>query len=94
MNPPAIDATEKVSNPKIIVLGNIGYNGKVQIKVTDNGPGIPAEIIDNIFVPFFSTKKTGSGIGLSLSKQIMLLHGGKIQIQSSENTGTAVSLIF
>lgn len=90
----AIDATEKVSNPKIIVSANIGYNGKAQIKVTDNGTGIPAEIIDSIFVPFFSTKKTGSGIGLSLSKQIMLLHGGKIQIQSSENTGTVVSLIF
>ena len=90
----AIDATEKVSNPKVNVSANIGHNGKVQISVVDNGTGIPAEIMDNIFVPFFSTKKTGSGIGLSLCKQIMLLHGGKIQIQSAENTGTAVSLIF
>lgn len=90
----AIDATQIASNPKVVVSANIGHNGKVQIKVTDNGTGIPAEIIDSIFVPFFSTKKTGSGIGLSLSKQIMLLHGGKIQIQSSENTGTVVSLGF
>lgn len=90
----ALDATDKVSNPKINVSANIGHNGKTQIRITDNGTGIPLEIMDSIFVPFFSTKKTGSGIGLSLSKQIMLLHGGKIQIQSSENTGTMVSLIF
>ena len=90
----AIDATQTVSNRKIIVSANIGHNGKAQIRVTDNGTGIPSEVMDNIFVPFFSTKKTGSGIGLSLCKQIMLLHSGKIQIQSDENNGTAVSLIF
>lgn len=90
----ALDATDKVQNPKVNVSANIGHNGKTQIKVIDNGTGIPIEIMDSIFVPFFSTKKTGSGIGLSLSKQIMLLHGGKIQIKSSENTGTEVSLIF
>ena len=90
----ALDATEKVLNPKVIVSANIGHNGKAQLTVKDNGTGIPEEIIDSIFVPFFSTKKTGSGIGLSLCKQIMLLHGGKIQIKSNENSGTVVSLIF
>ncbi len=90
----ALDATDKVSNAKVSISANIGHNGRTQIRVTDNGTGIPAEIMDSIFVPFFSTKKTGSGIGLSLSKQIMLLHSGKIQIQSNEHSGTSVSLIF
>lgn len=90
----AIDATEKLSAPKIVVAANISHKGTGQITVTDNGGGIPEEILDSIFIPFFSTKKTGSGIGLSLCKQIMLLHGGKIQIHSSENEGTTVSLLF
>lgn len=64
------------------------------ILVIDNGPGIPPEIKDRIFVPFFTTKKQGSGIGLSLSRQIMTLHGGKIQIDSLQEKGTQVSLIF
>ncbi|TXD83176.1 HAMP domain-containing histidine kinase [Subsaximicrobium wynnwilliamsii] len=90
----AFDATESVVKPQITVSAAIGYKGAAQIKVSDNGKGIPAEIMDSIFVPFFSTKKTGSGIGLSLCKQIMLLHGGKIQLQSIEHEGTVVSLLF
>lgn len=90
----AIDATEKVTNPQVLISANISHKGTGQIKVMDNGSGIPAEIMDSIFVPFFSTKKTGSGIGLSLCKQIMLLHGGKIQLISSETKGTTVSLLF
>ena len=66
----------------------------ILIKIIDNGKGIPAEILDTIFVPFFSTKKTGSGIGLSISKQIMMLHNGRIQVMSEEGKGTVVSLIF
>lgn len=90
----AIDATETASNPQIVVSADISHRGSGQIKITDNGIGIPNEIMDSVFVPFFSTKKSGSGIGLSLCKQIMLLHGGKIQLQSSETKGTAVSLQF
>ncbi|MDN3725345.1 ATP-binding protein [Aequorivita sp. SDUM287046] len=90
----AMDATSKVPNPKIVISTNVDSKGNVEIRVTDNGCGIPSEIMDRIFIPFFSTKKTGSGIGLSLSKQIMLLHGGKIQIQSNVGTGTMVLLIF
>ncbi len=56
------------------------------IRVSDNGPGIPADLLDQIFVPFFTTKKTGTGIGLSLSKQIMHLHGGSLSVESQENT--------
>jgi signal transduction histidine kinase len=59
------------------------------IKIADNGNGMPPELIDKIFVPFFSTKKNGSGIGLSLCKQIMMLHRGNIQVQSVKERGTA-----
>lgn len=90
----AIDATNAVDQPQVFVSADLTHKGTGQIKVVDNGSGIPAEIMDSIFVPFFSTKKSGSGIGLSLCKQIMLLHGGKIQLQSLEDEGTTVSLLF
>ena len=90
----SVEACEGKVDSKIIVAANKNNKGKTIIKVTDNGSGIPPEIMDQIFVPFFTTKKSGSGIGLSLSKQIMLLHNGRIQINSVEGKGTAVSLIF
>ncbi|MAW96913.1 MULTISPECIES: HAMP domain-containing sensor histidine kinase [unclassified Leeuwenhoekiella] len=90
----AIDATQQVKNAKIVVTASQNSKGKVQIKVRDNGSGIPEEIRESIFIPFFSTKKTGSGIGLSLSKQIMTLHKGKIQLQSDADNGTEFTLQF
>ena len=89
----ARDACEGIENPTILVSAEKFREG-VQIKVKDNGMGIQEEILDTIFVPFYSTKKTGSGIGLSLSKQIMMLHNGRIQVQSQEGKGTVMSLIF
>ena len=71
---------------QIKFLAGIDEKGKKIVKVWDNGPGIPKEHIDEIFVPFFTTKNTGTGIGLSLSKQIMRLHGGSIRAASKENT--------
>ncbi len=88
----AIDACKNKADAKIVIAAESGVN--TIIKVQDNGSGIPDEIIENIFVPFFTTKKNGSGIGLSLCKQIMLLHKGKVQLYSKENKGTVVSLIF
>lgn len=90
----AIDATENVADPKITVFAGLNHKGFEQIRITDNGAGIPAEIADSIFVPFFSTKKTGSGIGLSLCKQIMTLHEGIIQLNSEGGVGTEVVLTF
>ncbi|WP_299758189.1 ATP-binding protein [uncultured Pontibacter sp.] len=55
---------------------------KLRIDVTDNGPGIPNDVLDKIFIPFYTTKKQGSGIGLSLSKQIVRQHGGSIRVHS------------
>lgn len=90
----AKDACLNVAQPKIIVQASQNQNRNVVIKVYDNGLGIPKEIMENIFVPFFTSKSTGSGIGLSLCKQIMLLHKGKIMVNSKENEGTVFSLIF
>ena len=89
----AKDACDGQKDPKIVVSTEKHSNNTI-IKVTDNGQGIPDDILDTIFVPFFSTKKTGSGIGLSLSKQIMILHNGRIHVQSEKGKGTTVNLIF
>ena len=67
---------------------------RVVLKVADNGIGMPEEVLDKIFIPFFSTKKSGSGIGLSLCKQIMMLHKGNIQVHSVEGQGTNFLLQF
>ena len=90
----ARDALQNIENPEIYVTAKATTDGYTVIKVIDNGNGIPQEIQETIFVPFFTTKKNGSGIGLSLCKQIMMLHKGKIQIHSEENKGTAISLLF
>ena len=90
----AIDATEQAKNAKVKVSASLNLKGQVIIQVEDNGNGIPDEILDRIFVPFFTTKKNGSGVGLSLSKQIMLLHKGKIKINSAVGKGTTVVLVF
>jgi two-component system, NtrC family, nitrogen regulation sensor histidine kinase NtrY len=84
----AIEAVKDQSEPKIVLAAEHGPNKKVLIKVADNGPGIPEEVLDKIFIPFFSTKKSGSGIGLSLCKQIVMLHKGTLQVQSIEGKGT------
>lgn len=90
----AIEAVKDQPQPRILLSAFISNNRKTVIKVADNGPGMPAEILDKIFIPFFSTKKSGSGIGLSLCKQIMMLHKGNIQVQSVEGEGTAFLLQF
>jgi signal transduction histidine kinase len=64
-------------------------SGHVVISISDNGPGIPADILDNIFVPFYTTKKQGSGIGLSLSRQIVRLHKGTLSVNTEEGKGTS-----
>lgn len=70
------------------------HEGFVKIEISDNGPGIIKEAIENIFVPFYTTKRTGSGIGLSLSRQIMQLHGGTITAQSDPDVKTIFTLSF
>lgn len=90
----AMDAVRDREQPKIILSASKGPNNRTLLKVADNGVGMPEEIMDKIFIPFFSTKKSGSGIGLSLCKQIMMLHKGNITVQSVEGEGSAFILQF
>ncbi len=90
----AIEAVKQNEAPVIALSSYLAPGNKIIIKVADNGAGMSEEIIDKIFIPFFSTRKTGSGIGLSLCKQIMLLHKGSIQVQSKEGEGSAFLLLF
>jgi two-component system, NtrC family, nitrogen regulation sensor histidine kinase NtrY len=90
----AIEAVKEVEHAKIQLSAYISPNNKTILKVADNGSGMSEEVLDKIFIPFFSTRKSGSGIGLSLCKQIMMLHKGHIQVQSVEGEGTAFSLQF
>jgi len=89
----AKDALQREKS-KIIQLKAQKKNGKVIIQVKDNGPGIDEDNIDKIFIPFFTTKKSGSGIGLSLARQIMRMHKGSIYFTSSEEGGTVFTLEF
>jgi two-component system nitrogen regulation sensor histidine kinase NtrY len=90
----AIEAVKERPEPAITLSAEIAANGRTLIKIADNGTGMPPELIDKIFIPFFSTRKTGSGIGLSLCKQIMMLHKGNIQVQSVEDEGSVFLLLF
>lgn len=90
----AIEAIKDNPSPKIVLSAYVASNFRSVIRIADNGNGMPPELLDKIFVPFFSTKKNGSGIGLSLCKQIMMLHRGNVQVQSVEGEGTAFLLQF
>ena len=90
----AIEAVKDREDARIVLSGYLSPNNKVIIKVSDNGIGMPAHIMDKIFIPFFSTRKTGSGIGLSLCKQIMMLHKGNVHVSSIEGEGTSFFLAF
>ena len=90
----AIQAFDEQSDKRIEVTGFASEKGRAAISVKDNGAGIDAEALEKIFIPFFSTKKTGSGIGLSLSKQIMRQHEGRISVKSRLGEGTEFILRF
>ncbi len=89
----ALEALQETVNGKIHIVGDINENGRAEISVTDNGPGIPDDLADKIFIPFFTTKESGSGIGLSLSRQIMQLHGGILKMESQQGN-TTFTIIF
>jgi nitrogen fixation/metabolism regulation signal transduction histidine kinase len=90
----AIQALEKTENPHIELKAFIDANGKIIIQIIDNGQGILPEVLDKIFVPFFTTKPKGSGIGLSLSRQILRLHGGTLTAHSEPDVQTVFTLKF
>jgi len=90
----SIHALEGRPESRIYVRAFVNKRGRVTIQVIDNGPGILKEVLDKIFIPFFTTKTKGSGIGLSLSKQILRLHGGTISAHSEPEKETVFTLTF
>ena len=90
----AMDAIISVEQPKIEIHAFRSSVGELEIEVHDNGPGISADILDQIFVPFFTTKKEGSGIGLSLCRQIVHLHKGELHVSSQSGKGSVFTIKF
>lgn len=90
----AMQAVQEQPHARIDLNAQLDERGRVVIQVKDNGPGIIAEAREKIFIPFFTTKKGGSGIGLSLSRQIMRLHRGTISVSSEPNVATVFTLRF
>ena len=89
----SIHALNGITEP-LITLECVVEPSKTVIMVTDNGKGIEEKILNQIFIPFYTTKKNGSGIGLSLSKNIMKKHGGNLLVNSEVGVKTTFSLIF
>lgn len=90
----SIHGLEGCLSGKIELLSYLDKRSRITIEVRDNGIGILPNVIDKIFIPFFTTRQSGSGIGLSLSKQIMKLHEGSISVVSTPNVKTAFTLKF
>jgi nitrogen fixation/metabolism regulation signal transduction histidine kinase len=90
----SIHATENKESPEIKLKAFQNKRGRITIQVIDNGNGILKDVMDKIFIPFFTTKQKGSGIGLSLSRQILRLHGGTIYAHSIPDKETIFTLTF
>ncbi len=90
----ALESNSENPEGKIMIIAGKDQNLRPEICVNDNGPGIPEENINEIFVPFFTTRRNGSGIGLSISRQIMRVHGGNLTVRSVPNKETSFCLTF
>lgn len=90
----AIEALRDTVEGKIALSASRDVDGRTAIQVVDNGPGVPAEQLEKVFVPFFTTKRQGSGVGLTLARQIMTVHGGTIFLSDTPGGGTTVTLRF
>ncbi|MGQ1891722.1 sensor histidine kinase [Thermophagus sp. OGC60D27] len=90
----AAEAIDDQKEGKISVDISQNTAQKTEVQIKDNGPGITPDLLEDIFVPFFTTREKGSGIGLSLARQIMRMHGGQINVRSIPTKGTVFSLVF
>jgi two-component system nitrogen regulation sensor histidine kinase NtrY len=89
----ALEALPGTGEPSII-MESYSIDDRHIIRVKDNGMGIPADMMENIFIPFFTTKEGGSGIGLTFARQVMKLHHGSVRVNSEPGKGTVVTLMF
>jgi len=90
----AEQALSDKENGNVWLFARLNRRGKVAIEIADDGPGIPADIAKQIFVPFFTTKRAGSGVGLALTRQVMIAHGGAVSLSTREGGGAVFSLTF
>ena len=90
----AWQSTANIENPIISLIGRMNRRNNVVIDVIDNGPGVPDSIATQIFVPFFTTRESGSGVGLALARQVMIAHGGFIRLSRNDAGGATFSLTF
>lgn len=90
----AMAAVEQVDEPAIWLGAGLTREGRPMIEVADNGPGVAAELREKVFVPFYSTRKGGSGVGLALTRQVMIGHGGTVRVGRSAQGGALFSLLF
>jgi nitrogen fixation/metabolism regulation signal transduction histidine kinase len=90
----AAQACVEQEQATVWLIARLNRRGRVTIDVSDNGPGVPSDVANNIFVPFFTTKTQGSGVGLALARQVMVAHGGSISFSEREGGGATFSLLF
>lgn len=90
----AIEALTGASEPRIVLRTARNVQNEILVQVIDNGAGIPAEHLDSIFIPFFTTKRNGTGVGLSVSRQIVQLNRGLISVRSVPGDGCTFTLKF
>ena len=90
----SLEAMENTPGPRLSISAFRNESDHIQISITDNGTGIKDEELERIFLPFYSTKTNNSGIGLSLSQQIMMLHNGRLEVSSGLNKGSTFIMLF
>jgi len=90
----AIEVLAAAQGPQIATTLFLTSNHRLQIEISDNGPGMKKDILERIFIPFYTTKEEGSGIGLSLCRQIILAHHGHIKAESEVGKGTIITIII
>jgi nitrogen fixation/metabolism regulation signal transduction histidine kinase len=90
----AVEALRETPAGRITLAAHRGPDGRVAVSVADNGPGIPQDQREKVFVPFFTTKRHGSGIGLTLVRQIAAAHGASVDVSETPGGGATVRLRF
>ena len=91
----AVEILEGQSQARIEIKSAVDQTApRAVLEVIDNGPGIEPNALEQIFIPFFTTKEDGTGVGLSLSRQILQMHGGVLSVESQLGNGARFSLIF